>query len=130
MVHEPSFFTVAGHDVRKLRSRSVAVMVSLSPAASKRKLERIGMVVLRSTTPCVAVSSRNSSDLLTVISIGKTPRLSDAQPCCRDAAYYVSRPRGRQSGLAGECPRPRRAPGLTTAFPRPCFYVPYIKSKS
>src|SRR5580700_4868873 len=29
----------------------------------------MGMVVLRSTTPCVAVSSRRSSDLLTVISM-------------------------------------------------------------
>src|SRR6476620_3308929 len=69
MVHEPSFFTFAGHDVRRLRSRSVAVIESLSPAASKRKLERMGMVVLRSTTPWVAVSSRNRSFLLTLISI-------------------------------------------------------------
>src|ERR1700723_2315553 len=29
----------------------------------------MGMVVLRSTTPCVAVSSRSNSDLLTVISM-------------------------------------------------------------
>src|SRR5579864_55174 len=69
MVQEPSFFTLAGHDVRRLRSRSVAVMDSLSPPASNRKLERIGMVVLRSTTPCVAVSSFNRSFLLTLISI-------------------------------------------------------------
>src|SRR5689334_7370873 len=69
MVQEPSFFTFAGHDVRRLRSRSVAVMDSLSPPASNRKLERIGMVVLRSTTPCVAVSSFNRSFLLTLISI-------------------------------------------------------------
>src|SRR5882724_6914589 len=69
MVHEPSFFTFAGHDVRRLRSRSVAVIDSLSPAASNRKLERIGMVVLRSTTPWVAVSSFNRSFLLTLISI-------------------------------------------------------------
>src|SRR5690242_11428806 len=69
MVHEPSFFTLAGHDVRRLRSRSVAVIDSLSPAASNRKLERIGMVVLRSTTPWVAVSSFNRSFLLTLISI-------------------------------------------------------------
>src|SRR3954462_6381010 len=69
MVQEPSFFTLAGQDVRRPRSRSVAVMESLSPAASKRKLESMGMVVLRSTTPCVAVSSRNKSALLTVISM-------------------------------------------------------------
>src|SRR5437868_8309320 len=69
MVQEPSFFTLAGHDVRRLRSRSVAVIDSLSPPASNRKLERIGMVVLRSTTPCVAVSSFNRSFLLTLISI-------------------------------------------------------------
>src|SRR6266404_4190383 len=69
MVQEPSFFTLAAHDVRKLRSRSVAVMESLSLPASNRKLERIGIVVLRSTTPCVAVSSFNRSFLLTLISI-------------------------------------------------------------
>src|SRR5208337_2819128 len=38
-------------------------------AASKRKLERMGIVVLRSTTPCVAVSSLSSSNLLTLMSI-------------------------------------------------------------
>jgi hypothetical protein len=32
----------------------------------------MGMVVLRSTTPCVAVSSRSNSALLTVISIVPT----------------------------------------------------------
>src|SRR5205085_4299569 len=75
MVHEPSFLTLAAHEVRRLRSRSVAVRVSLSPAASNRKLERMGIVVLRSTTPCVAVSSLSSSDLLTVISIAVSPRV-------------------------------------------------------
>src|SRR5579871_2999374 len=69
MVQDPSFFTLAGQEVRRLKSRSVAVIESLSPAASKRKLDRIGMVVLRSTTPCVAVSSFRRSDLLTLISI-------------------------------------------------------------
>ena len=47
MVHDPSFLVCAGHAVRRLRSRSVAVMESLSAEASNRKLERIGMVVLR-----------------------------------------------------------------------------------
>src|SRR5438045_201167 len=93
MVQEPSFFTFAGQEVRRLRSRSVAVMVRRSPAASKRKLDRIGMVVLRSTTPCVAVSSRNSSDLLTVISIETTPRR-------RGAAYYASAARCGAERLA------------------------------
>src|SRR6476646_2020276 len=69
MVQEPSFFTLAAHEVRSPRSRSVAVMESLSPEASNKKFERMGMVVLRSTTPWVAVSSRNRSALLTVISI-------------------------------------------------------------
>ena len=69
MVQDPSFFTFAAQDVRKLRSRSVAVMVNLPSAASNKKLDRIGIVVLRSTTPCVAVSSFSRSDLLTVISI-------------------------------------------------------------
>src|SRR5437868_13022518 len=69
MVQEPSFLTFTLHEVRRLRSRSVAVIDSLSPEASNRKLERIGMVVLRSTTPWVAVSSFRRSNLLTVISI-------------------------------------------------------------
>src|SRR4029077_12152341 len=69
MVQEPSFLTFAGHEVRRLRSRSVAVIDSLSPLASNKQLERIGIVVLRSTTPCVAVSSFNRSFLLTLISI-------------------------------------------------------------
>src|SRR5579862_9466920 len=43
-----------------------------------RKFERIGMVVLRSTTLCVAVSSFTSSWRLTVISI--------AAPCATDCS--------------------------------------------
>src|SRR6266581_4568948 len=73
MVQAPSFLTLAEQEVRRLRSRSVAVMESLSSAASNKKLERIGMVVLRSTTPCVAVSSLSNSDLLTDISIVDVP---------------------------------------------------------
>src|SRR5215467_2445620 len=69
MVQEPSFLTLAGQEVRRLKSRSVAVMASLSPAASNKKLESMGIVVLRSTTPWVAVSSFKRSSLLTVISI-------------------------------------------------------------
>src|SRR5262245_12110754 len=38
----------------------------------------MGMVVLRSTTPCVADSSRSNSDLLTVISITPVPTAGDA----------------------------------------------------
>ena len=44
------FFTFTEALVRMTWSRSVAVMVRLSPSASIRKLERMGMVVLRSTT--------------------------------------------------------------------------------
>ncbi len=36
-----------------LSSRSVAVMYRRLPLASQRRFERIGIVVLRSTTPCV-----------------------------------------------------------------------------
>src|SRR5450756_2021548 len=68
MVQAPDFFTLAAQLVFRLWSRSVAVMVSVSPSASKRKFERIGMVVLRSTTDCAAVSSRSSSARETVIS--------------------------------------------------------------
>src|SRR5436305_6811627 len=69
MVLDPSFLTFAGQVVRKLKSRSVAVIESLSPAASNKKFERMGIVVLRSTTPWVAVSSLRRSCLLTLISI-------------------------------------------------------------
>src|SRR5882757_8973934 len=73
MVHAPAFFTFAAQLVFRLWSRSVAVIVrrpaSPSPtAASKRKFDRIGIVVLRSTTLCAAVSSRSSSARETVIS--------------------------------------------------------------
>jgi hypothetical protein len=68
MVQAPGFLTFAAQLVRTLWSRSVAVIVSRSPVASKRKFERIGLVVLRSTTDCAAVSSRNSSARETVIS--------------------------------------------------------------
>src|ERR1700679_4044909 len=73
MVQAPAFFTFAAQDVRRDWSRSVGVVVgrpapSSSTEASKRKLERIGMVVLRSTTDCAAVSSRRSSARETVIS--------------------------------------------------------------
>jgi len=37
--------------------------------ASTKRLERIGMVVLRSTTPCVVVSSFNSADFVTLNSM-------------------------------------------------------------
>src|SRR5258706_7425740 len=99
MVQLPSFFTLAAHDVLKLKSRSVAVMVSRSPAASNRKFERMGMVVLRSTTPCVAVSSRSSSDLLTVISI-VSPEVREAGP--KDRAEQV----GWRSGPGKRCAGP------------------------
>src|ERR1700679_1097722 len=66
MVQAPGFFTLTAQLVRTLWSRSVAVMVSLSSAASNRKFERMGMVVLGSTTACAAVSSRSSSARETV----------------------------------------------------------------
>src|ERR1700729_3374555 len=78
MVQEPSFFTLALQEVRRLRSRSVAVSDRRSPAASNKYLERIGIVVLRSTTPCVAVNSRSNSNLLTVISIVVVPAATAA----------------------------------------------------
>src|SRR5437899_1463507 len=53
MVPEPSFFTLASHPVRMLSSRSVAVIVRRLPFASQSRLDRMGMVVFRSTTPCV-----------------------------------------------------------------------------
>src|SRR5215467_15989817 len=55
IVHEPSFFTFALHEVRRLRSRSVAVSDSRSPPASNKYLEGMGSGVLGWTTPWVAV---------------------------------------------------------------------------
>src|ERR1700739_429768 len=57
-------------------------MFSRSPSASIRKLDRMGIVVLRSTTLCVAVSSFTSSWRLTVISI--------AAPCVAGFSTSVS----------------------------------------
>src|ERR1700722_19215277 len=72
MVHAPAFFTLAAQLVRRLWSRSVAVMVSRSPpspcVASNRKFDRIGIVVFRSTTLWAAVNSRSNSARETVIS--------------------------------------------------------------
>src|SRR5437868_4183667 len=106
MVQAPSFLTLAEHDVRKLRSRSVAVMESRSPPASNKKLERMGMVVLRSTTPWVAVSSRRSSARLTVISIVEVP-----------AAVMIASA-GIKYHLGGVCADPR------------LLCSPYIKRKT
>src|SRR5271155_3177196 len=69
MVHAPGFLTFAGHEDFMLCSRSVPVIVSLSSEASIKKFERMGIVVLRSTTLCVAVSSRSNSCRLTLISM-------------------------------------------------------------
>src|SRR6516164_5227371 len=82
MVHDPVFFTFTAALVRMAWSRSVAVMFRRSPSASSRKFDRMGMVVLRSTTLCVAVSSFTSSWRLTVISI--------AAPCAADFSTSVS----------------------------------------
>src|SRR6266478_1012827 len=69
IVPAPSFLTFASHVVRTLNSRSVAVMVTRPSRASTSRFDRIGIVVLRSTTPCVVVSSFNRADLLTLNSI-------------------------------------------------------------
>ncbi len=69
MVPAPSFLILASQDVRMLSSRSVAVIVSTLPLASTNRFERIGIVVLRSTTPCVVESSFNSADFVTLNSI-------------------------------------------------------------
>src|ERR1035441_5402783 len=82
MVQEPGFFTLTAVLVRMAWSRSVAVMFNRSPSASIRKFDRIGMVVLRSTTLCVAVSSFTRSWRLTVISI--------AAPCVAGFSTSVS----------------------------------------
>src|SRR5437016_8343279 len=52
-----------------LNSRSVAVIVNWLPLTSTSRFDRMGMVVLRSTTPCVVKSSFNSADFVTLNSI-------------------------------------------------------------
>ena len=73
MVPEPSFFTLASHPVRMLSSRSVAVIVRRLPFASQSRFDRIGMVVFRSTTPCVKESSSSRSNFFTLNSIACDP---------------------------------------------------------
>src|SRR5690242_5684063 len=73
MVPEPSFFTFASQEVRMESSRSVAVSVSLLPDASHRMLPRMGMVVFRSTTPCVRLNSWSRSNFFTLNSIAGFP---------------------------------------------------------
>src|ERR1017187_952324 len=76
-------------------------MFKRSSSASRRKLDKIGMVVLRSTTLCVAVSSLTRSWRLTVISI--------AAPCTAGFSTSVS--------LIGICiPRPRSQMTLVEAI--------------
>src|SRR6185437_10082952 len=82
MVHAPAFFTFTAALVRIAWSRSVAVICIRSPSASSRKFERMGIVVLRSTTLCVAVNSFSKSWRLTLISI--------AAPCA--AGFSTSVP--------------------------------------
>src|ERR1035441_2224983 len=101
MVQETGFFTFTAALVRMAWSRSVAVMFKRSSSASRRKLDKIGMVVLRSTTLCVAVSSLTRSWRLTVISI--------AAPCTAGFSTSVS--------LIGICiPRPRSQMTLVEAI--------------
>src|SRR5208283_4855037 len=69
IVPDPPSFTLAGQLQRIPRSRSVALMRRVDSSTSKRRFERIGMVVFLSTTPCVRVSSLSRSFLLVEISI-------------------------------------------------------------
>src|SRR5712692_8055379 len=73
IVPEPSFFTLASHPVRMLSSRSVAVIVRRLPFASHSRFDRMGMVVFRSTTPCVKESSSSRSNFFTLNSIACDP---------------------------------------------------------
>src|SRR3954465_1990287 len=59
----------AGQEQRMPSSRSVAVRITRSSLASSSTLDRIGIVVFFSTTPCERLSSRTRSALLTLNSI-------------------------------------------------------------
>src|SRR5580704_10233292 len=97
MVPAPSFFTLASHEVRMESSRSVAVSVRRSPEASHRMLPRIGIVVFRSTTPCVRLSSWGRSNFFTLNSIAGFPPLNadpqadghETSDCCEGLLYPV-----------------------------------------
>src|SRR5215813_12272866 len=93
MVPAPSFFTLASQEVRTLSSRSVAVIVKRPSRASTKRLERIGIVVLRSTTPCVVLSSFRSADFVTLNSIAwlssRAVPVADIRfPFCFSAGVY------------------------------------------
>src|SRR5437899_11744194 len=77
MVPAPSFLILASHDVRMLNSRSVAVIVNWLPMASTSRFDRMGIVVLRSTTPCVVESSFNSADFAMELCVTKSALLNE-----------------------------------------------------
>src|SRR5712672_2825349 len=98
IVPEPSFFIFASQEVRMESSRSVAVSVILLPEASHRMLPRIGIVVFRSTTPCVRLNSWSRSNFFTLNSIaGFPPRKALTElrlrrvtvPCFRECIKIV-----------------------------------------
>src|SRR3989442_6688317 len=68
-VPDPSFFTFAEQPQRTPSSRSVALMRNVESETSRRRLERIGIVVFFWTTPWVRFSSLRSADLAAANSI-------------------------------------------------------------
>src|SRR4029077_13428087 len=86
-VPAPSFFTLASHEVRMESSRSVAVSVMWLPEASHRILPRIGIVVFRSTTPCVRLSSWSRSNFFTLNSIAGFPPLEGTNATATVKSY-------------------------------------------
>src|SRR5580704_9671581 len=89
MVPAPSFFTLASHEVRMESSRSVAVSVMRLPEASHKMLPRIGIVVFRSTTPCVRLSSWSRSNFFTLNSISGFPPLEGANTTATVKSYFT-----------------------------------------
>src|SRR5580704_9147877 len=67
----PPLFTSAGMRPAIARYRSVAARRSaLGPSTAMRTFDRTGMVLLRSATPCIRVTSLRRSFFATVISMG------------------------------------------------------------
>ena len=90
IVTAPSFFTFTSQEVRMLSSRSVAVMVRRLPFASTSRFDRIGIVDLRSTTPCVRFSSSSRPDLFMLNSISGGPRECGTEQMDREMAKGLS----------------------------------------
>src|SRR5215471_11548683 len=105
-----------------LSSRSVAVIVKRPSRASTRRLERIGIVVLRSTTPCVVLSSFRRADFVTLNSIAWLS--SRAVPVADIRFPFASKAYGKRPETPDGIPLQRTLLGFSAgrkAYERRCY---------